>query len=674
MKKLFTLIFLFTFAAVTFSQEKRAISIDDLWNMKRIGSYDVSPDASKIIFDLTIYDMEENKGQTDIWIINSDGTNLQKIVESASSPIFFDGGSKIHYSQKGQIYTSDLKGNNSKKLTDFYSKVSGAEFSIDESLLLFSSKVYPECKTQECNEQKDAQKENSRVKAGIFTELMYRHWNDWRGPKISHLFLFNLENNKYHDLRLNSKFDTPPLALGSSNDYSFSPTGDEIAFVMNESDFLASSTNNDVYIIKLADVKDGEQVPYKKISLSKGNDNQPVYSPDGKYIAYRSMERAGFEADKHRIMLYNRQNGNTTDLSGEYDFSAGQLIWAKDSKSIYFTAANQIYNSIFVIDINTKLMSTVIENVVASSLTLSGDGKTLFFKNQKSTLPNEIFSINIDKSNFRKITNINSELLSELDMNEVETFWAMGAEDTKVQSILVKPPFFDSNKKFPMMFLIHGGPQGHWADDFHFRWNLQMFASKGYVVVAPNPRGSTGYGQKFTDEISQDWGGKVYIDLMNTYDYAVEKFNFIDENNTFAAGASYGGYMINWIEGHTDRFNALVCHAGVFNLESMYGTTEELWFPEWEYGGAPWENRELYQKWSPHMFVENFKTPMLVVHGAYDFRVPFSQAMELFTALQKMNVESKLLYYPDETHFVAKPQNAKLWWNTIYDWLDQHKK
>lgn len=674
MKKLFTLIFLFTFVAVTFSQEKRAISIDDLWNMKRIGSYDVSPDASKIIFDLTIYDMEENKGQTDIWIINSDGTSLQKIVESASSPKFFDGGLKIHYSQKGQIYTSDLKGNNSKKLTDFYSGVSGAELSIDESLLLFSSKVYPECTTQECNEQKDAQKENSQVKAEIFTELMYRHWNDWRGPKISHLFLFNLENKKYYDLRLNSKFDTPPLALGSSNDYSFSPIGDEIAFVMNETDFLASSTNNDVYIMKLTDVKDGEQVPYKKISLSKGNDNQPVYSPDGKYIAYCSMERAGFEADKQRIMLYNRQNGNTTDLSGKYDFSAGQLIWAKDSKSIYFTAANQIYNSIFVIDINTKLMSTVLENVVASSLTLSRDGKTLFFKNQKSTLPNEIFSINTDKSNFRKITNINNELLSELDMNEVETFWAMGAEDTKVQSILVKPPFFDSNKKYPMMFLIHGGPQGHWADDFHFRWNLQMFASKGYVVVAPNPRGSTGYGQKFTDEISQDWGGKVYIDLMNTYDYAVEKFNFIDENNTFAAGASYGGYMINWIEGHTDRFNALVCHAGVFNLESMYGTTEELWFPEWEYGGAPWENRELYQKWSPHMFVENFKTPMLVVHGAYDFRVPFSQAMELFTALQKMNVESKLLYYPDETHFVAKPQNAKLWWNTIYDWLDQHKK
>lgn len=672
MKKLLLLILSIIIVSVNIAQEKRAITVDDLWNMKRIGAFDVSPDASKIVFDLTVYDMEKNKGQTDIWLINDDGANLQKLAESASSPKFFDGGSKIYYSKNGQIFTNDLSGNNEVQLTDIYSGVSGAEFSIDESMLLFSSSVYPECETQECNKQKDKEREESKVKAEIFTELMYRHWNDWRGPKISHLYLFNIDKNKYIDLTLKSMSDTPPLALGSSNDYSFSPTADEVAFVMNEDNFLATSTNNDIYLINLKNIKEDDTTPYKKISLSDGNDTQPVYSPDGKYIAYCSMERAGFEADKQRILLYDRISGNTINLTGNYDLSAGQLLWSKDSKTIYFTAANQIYNSIYAIDVSTKLVSTIIESVVASSLQLSNDGKTLFFKNQRSTLPYEIFAINTDKSNFRKITGVNSELLSVLDMNEVETFWAMGAEDTKVQSILVKPPFFNSNKKYPMMFLIHGGPQGHWLDDFHFRWNLQMFASKGYVVVAPNPRGSTGYGQKFTDEISQDWGGKVYIDLMNSYDYAVENFNFIDKNNTFAAGASYGGYMINWIEGHTDRFNALVCHAGVFNLESMYGATEELWFPEWEFGGAPWENRKLYQKWSPHMFVENFKTPMLVVHGAYDFRVPFGQAMELFTSLQKMNVESKLLYFPDETHFVTKPQNAKLWWNTIYNWFEKY--
>jgi len=673
MKKLLFAVNLVIITTISLAQVKHAITVDDLWNMKRIGTFDVSSDASKIVFDVTTYNMAENKGQTDIWIISSNGKGLKLVKESASIPHFTDGGSKIQFERNEQLFISNLDGTQEVQLTKFYSGVSNAEISVDKNFILFPSKVYAECETQDCNEQKDLEQKESKVKAEIFTDLMYRHWNDWRGSKISHLFLFDIEKDAYTDLLPGSKYDSPPLALGSSNDYSFSPTGNEIAFTMNESDFLATSTNNDVFIMKLSDVKDGEKTPYQKISMSEGNDNQPVYSPNGQYIAYCSMERAGFEADKQRIMLYNTQTEKTINLTGNYDLSAGELVWSKDSKSIYFTTANRIYNSIFKIDVTTKLISTFIESVVASSLKLSADGKTLFFKNQKSTLPNEIFSINTDKTNFRKITDLNGKLLSTIQMNEVETFWATGAEDAKVQSILVKPPFFDSKKKYPMMFLIHGGPQGHWENDFHYRWNLQMFASQGYVVVATNPRGSKGYGQKFTDEISQDWGGKAYTDLMNSYDYAVENFSFIDKENTFASGASYGGYMINWIEGHTDRFNALICHAGVFNLESSYGTTEELWFPEWENGGAPWENRALYQKWSPHMFVENFKTPMLVIHGAYDFRVPFSQAMELFTALQKMNVESKLLYYPDEYHFVTKPQNAKLWWHTIYDWLEQHK-
>jgi dipeptidyl aminopeptidase/acylaminoacyl peptidase len=441
---------------------------------------------------------------------------------------------------------------------------------------------------------------------------------------------------------------------------------------MNEASFLATSTNNDIFTVKVSDVLNNDW-KFKKISVSEGNDNQPIYSPDGKYIAFCSMQRAGFEADKQRIMLYDRMSQKLIDLTGDYDLSADELVWSNDSKSIYFTAANKIHKSIFKVDLNTQLVASMVESVVASDLKLSGDGNILYFKNQRSTLPYEIFAINTDKRNFRRITNVNSDLLSKLEMNEVETFWCEGAEETEIQSIILKPPFFKQGEKYPMIFLIHGGPQGNWEDDFHYRWNLQMFASNGYVVVAPNPRGSTGYGQKFTDEISQDWGGKPYIDLMNTYDHAVNNFSFIDKENTFAAGASYGGYMINWIEGQTDRFNALVSHAGVFNLESMYGTTEELWFPEWENGGTPWENRELYQKWSPHMFVENFKTPMLVIHGAYDFRVPYSQAMELFTSLQRMGVESKFLYFPDETHFVTKPQNAKLWWNTIFEWFEENK-
>ncbi|MGE5439968.1 MAG: S9 family peptidase, partial [Bacteroidota bacterium] len=416
------------------------------------------------------------------------------------------------------------------------------------------------------------------------------------------------------------------------------------------------------------------RTPYTKISLSRGNDNGPAYSPDGRYIAYCSMERAGFEADRQRLMLYDRKTGQTKDMTQGFDRSVGDLTWSPDSKVIYFDAANEIYNSVYKLDLASGKIDMILKEHINNLISVSPDGKTIFFKQQRTNLPTEIFSMSSDGSNVKQLTFSNTELLSKLEMNPVETVWYEGDGNAKVQAIIVKPPFFDPNKKYPMMFLIHGGPQGHWEDDFHYRWNLQMFAAQGYVVVAPNPRGSTGYGQKFTDEISGDWGGKPYVDLMNGYDYVINKFSFIDKKNTFAAGASYGGYMINWIEGHTDRFNALVCHDGVFNLESMYGTTEELWFPEWENLGKPWTNRDLYRKYSPHQYVQNFKTPMLVVHGGHDFRVPEEQAFQLFTSLQRSGIESEFLYFPAETHFVTKPQNARLWWNTVFDWFNKHYK
>jgi len=396
---------------------------------------------------------------------------------------------------------------------------------------------------------------------------------------------------------------------------------------------------------------------------------------DGEWLAWTSMKRAGFEADNKDIILFNRKSGNTENLTDDFDRSIEEIIWSPDSKTIYFTAGNEINSSIYKLNLKSGDIHLFHKNNYNTSIQISKDGKTLYFLKQRSDLPAEIFSQSTDgKNTLKRITFSNEEILSQLEMNSVETFWCDGANGDKVQSILVKPPFFDASKKYPMIFLIHGGPQGAWEDNFHYRWNLQVFSSAGYVVIAPNPRGSTGYGQKFSDEIRNDWGGKVYIDLMNTYDYAVKSFSYIDANNTFAAGASYGGYMINWIEGHTDRFNALFCHNGSFNLESKWGTTEELWFPEWEFGGTPWENREAYEKWSPHRYIHNAKTPMLIVHSAFDFRLSEEQAFQLFTSLQRLGVKSKFLYFPDETHWVTKPQNAKLWWNTVFDWFNENKK
>lgn len=671
MKKIFLL--LFCFSVSIFPQSKRAISIDDLWAMKRIGSYDVSPDGKTIAFSLTSFTFEANKGNTDLYLVNSDGSNLRPFRNSdknESEPKFSPDGKQIAYTMGGRIFIAGLDGKGEKQLTNIYTGVSGIKWSDDAKKILFVSSVYPDCKTQQCNEEIDKAREESKVKAKIFDKLMYRHWNDWRGDKRSHLFVLDVETGNFTDLNEGNKEDVPPPALGSSNDYNFSPDATEIAFTMNPEFSTAISTNNEIYLLSLT----APSSP-KLISTSKGVDSQPVYSPDGKYLAWTSMKRAGFEADKLDIILFERKSGKMKNLTEKIDRSVDQFIWAPNSKHIYFNADNEIYKSIYRLNIESGDIDLFHKESYNSSLSMSKDGGTLYFLKQRSNMPAELYSLSTDgKNTLRQITFINKDILANLEANSVETFWSDGAAGAKVQSILVKPPFFDPNKKYPMIFLIHGGPQGSWSDNFHFRWNYQMFASQGYVVVAPNPRGSTGYGQKFTDEISGDWAGKVYIDLMNAYDYAIKNFSFIDGNNTFAAGASYGGYMINWIAGHTDRFNALVSHAGVFNLESMYGTTEELWFPEWEYGGTPWNKRDVYEKWSPHRYIHNAKTPVLVVHGAYDFRVSEEQAFQLFTSLQRLGVESKFLYFPDETHFVAKPQNSRLWWETVYSWFNKYLK
>ncbi len=675
MKKL--LLFLLLIPFISYSQSKHPLTVDDLWAMKRVGTYDLSPDGKTIAFQVTSYNVSENKGNSDIYLVDSDGSDLRPLKNSdknESGPAFSPDGKKIAFTRDGKIWTCGYDGSGEELIADISTGASGIVWSSDGSKILFASSVYPGCATDECNKQKEEEKEKSKVKASLFKHLLFRHWNEWRGGKFSHLFLLDTKTKKYTDLFVHKEKDVPPIALGSANDYSFSPDGKEIALTMNPDTLVAASTNNEIYSIELKDVNDNSAAPLKKISVSKGNDNQPVYSPDGKYLAYVSMKQAGHESDQQNLVLYNRSSGDSKIITGGFDRSVGQFKWSPDSKTIYFIAENEIYSSVYKIDIASEKVDMLLKEHDNALITVSPDGKMLYFEQMRNNLPTEIFSMNSEGSNVKQLTALNKDSLADIEMIPIETFWYKGAEGRKIESILVKPPFFDSTKKYPLILLIHGGPQGHWSDDFHYRWNTQLFASKGYVVIAPNPTGSTGYGQKLTNDISGDWGGNPYKDIMNATDYALKNFSYIDKNNTFAAGASYGGYMIDWLEGHTDRFNAVVSHDGVYDLKSMYGTTEELWFPEWEFKGTPWKNPELYEKWSPSNYIQNAKTPMLIVEGANDFRVPEGQAFELFTALQRQGVESELLYFPDEYHFVTKPQNAELWWNTIFDWFEKHKK
>ncbi len=673
MKKLMLILLLFLNMAL-FSQQKRPLQIDDMFAIKRISQTTLSPDNRYVAFVLTSVKFDENRSFSDIWIYDlttGEKKNITNTPEfSENSPFWFPDSRHLAFvsTKTGtpHIFKVNIERNEEPvQLTNLSTGATGPVISPDGKKLLFISEVYPDCPDDDCNKSKEEEKEKSKVKAKTYDKLMFRHWDSWLDEKRSHLFLLDLETSQYVDLTEGSNSYVPPIALGGKLDYVFSPDSKEICFVTNTDEIMAISTNNDLWLTTI----DGKVK--RKITTNSGNDNQPVYSPDGKYIAYRQMARAGFEADRQTLMLYDRNSGKIVNITEDFDRSVEEVLWSLDSKTIFFTADNHGRRVVYKIDIESKKIETLYDKHWNTDLSLSNNGKFLIFNQSSITRPIDIFKLDLTTNKLTKLTDFNDELLSQIEMMPPEEFWSKGADDVMVHSLLVKPPFFDENKKYPMVFLVHGGPQGAWEDLWHYRWNPSLYASKGYVVVMPNPRGSTGYGQKFTDEISGDWGGKVYVDLMNAYDYAIKNFKFIDPNKTVAAGASYGGYMMNWIATQTDRFKAIVSHAGVFNTESMYGSTEELWFVEWEFKGTPWTNRKLYQKFSPHMYVDRIKTPMLVTHGAYDFRVPESQAFELFTSLQRLGVPSRFVYFPDETHFVAKPQNFKLWMTEIFNWFER---
>ena len=461
--------------------------------------------------------------------------------------------------------------------------------------------------------------------------------------------------------------------LGGQDMYAISPDGQEVAYTSNIDEVEATSTNNEIFIVPMS----GGTA--KKISTSPGADTTPLYSPDGKYLAWRSQARAGFEADKWRLLVQDRESGQTRDLTEKFDRWVGSMIWGGDSKWIFFSAEESGDALIF----GTRIDQPKVDLIArvrghADDLSLGGNGSQIVFNVMSIAAPNEIFRVKPNLSGTdtlphnEQLTHINDALLSQIDMQPLESFTFKGANNDDVQGFMVKPPGFDPNKKYPLKFLIHGGPQGAWGNEWTYRWNAELFAATGnYVVVMINFHGSTGYGQKFTDSISGDWGGKPYVDLMKGLDYVEKTYPFIDKNREAALGASYGGYMANWILGHTNRFKCIVSHDGTFNTESVYGTTEELWFPEWEFNGPPWKNRELYRKFSPHLFADKFKTPTLVVHGQNDYRLDVSEGFQLFTTLQRLKIPSKMLYFPDEGHWVLKPQNSRLWYKTVNDWVDQ---
>lgn len=674
-----SLVFLLLFAAVLNAQP--AFTVTDLLSLKRLGYPELSPDGRTIAYTIGTVDREANRIVNQIFIVNIDGNGKRQLTAgpgSGSSPKWSPDGRRIAYVSGGQIWTMDPSGENRVQVTNISTGASGPVWSPDGKWIAFTSEVYPECNDDACNKAEDDRVANSKVKAQVTDRLLFKHWNEWRTRKRTHVFIVPSSGGTARDMTPGD-FDSPPYSAATGTDYTFSPDSKTLVYLKNPDKVEALSTNSDIFLLPL----DGGEA--KNITAGmNGYDLSPVYTPDGRYLIFRSQKTPGFEADRWRIMRYDTKTGDIVELTVGFDLQAEDLAISKDGKTIFFTAGERGRSPIFSVPVepNFRLrvathVRKVVDKVNASHMNLTPDGKTLVFGVSSLTSPNEIASADVNGGKLTMITSENKELLSRFRLRDGEDMEWTGANETKIHGFVVKPANFDPGKKYPVIVLIHGGPQSAWMDGWSYRWNPQVFAGQGYVVFMPNPRGSTTYGQKFVDEISGDWGGKVYVDIMNGVAEFI-KNTYADKESIGAAGASYGGYMVAWLLGHNNdprfRFKAFVSHAGVFNLESMATSTEEIFFVNWEFKGMPWENPELYEKWSPHKYAKNFDTPTLVTGGELDFRVPIDQCLQLYTTLQLRGIDSRLVVFPDEGHWILKPQNSEFWYSEVMNWLNRYLK
>jgi len=653
--------------------QNRTYTVEDLMKVKRVGDPQISPDGRWVAFTLGEVNFDANRTLTQIYVTPIGGGELKRLTEgeqSSTSPRWSPDGKKIAFITGSQVWTMDSDGDHKDQVTKISTGAAAPVWSPDGKWIAFTSDVYPDCSNDDCNKKKDEDAEKSKVKAHITTRLLFRHWDEWRDQKRTHVFVVASAGGTAQEIT-KGDFDSPPYAAASGVDFAFSPDSKEIAYIRNPDKVEAISTNSDIYVVSLS----GGAA--KNITESnRGYDVGPVYSADGRYILYRSQATPGFEADRWRLMAYNRATGASADIAKGFDQQVEEFVIAPNGTDIYFTAGERGRTPIFSVPLTGGVPKKVLGNVSAANLHIASGTNKLVFSSSSNAAPAEIFTANADGSGLVALTTTNSNLMNEAKLKNAEDVEWTGAQGKKVHGFIVKPNNFDASKKYPLLVLIHGGPQGAWSDNWGYRWNPQVFANAGYVVFTPNPRGSTGYGQQFVNEISGDWGGRAYVDIMNGVADVIRRNTFIDPARVGAAGASYGGYMINWIEGHNNdprfRFKVLVSHDGVYNLTSMFGATEELWFTDWEFKGTPWTNPAMYDRWSPHKFVNNFNTPMLVIHSELDYRVPFGEGLQLFTALQRKGIDSKMLMFPDEGHWVLKPQNSQLWYHTVLDWLDKY--
>lgn len=664
------------------ASDRRPIAVDDLFALLRLSDAQISPSGEQVAYVVGTTDPKENTSSSTIWLAKVDGGEPRQLTTTNKKdkhPRWSPDGTRILFesnrSGENQLWVIDVRGGEARPLTTITTEASNGIWSPDGAKIAFLSAVLPELSTRpykemdELHKKRKEEKEKNPVKARVFDRLFIRHWDSWVEDKRQHLFVMPAEGGEPRDVTPGDRDAYPTSTTFSvGDDFTFSPDSRRLVFTATPAKDEAWSTNFDVCEVSV----EGGEVR----CLTQANpaaDGAPAFSPDGKRLAYRAQAQPMYEADKWNLMVAGPNGENARPVTTDFDHWVESFVWSADNRTIYFLSEENGRAPIFAVDVDTGAVRKVFDDGAASSLSISADGKRLAFLQSAIDSPPEVWIASPleGRLDAKPLTAMNAKALAKLDLSRPKSVSVPGAGGATMQMFLLEPPGFDPSQKWPLVYLVHGGPQGAWQDGWSWRWNPAVWAAQGYLVAMPNPRGSTGFGQKYVREISGDWGGKCFEDLMAGIEY-LEAQPYIDRNRMAAAGASFGGYMMNWFAGHTDKFKTLVNHCGVYNFDSMYATTEELWFDEWEHGGPPWGSRAAYEKHSPHRFAANFKTPMLIIHNDLDFRVPVSEGLQMFTTLQRQGVPSKFINFPDEGHWVLKPANSKFWHEQIFAWLREY--
>lgn len=639
---------------------RRAMEIADFYRAAAPSAPALSPDGRLVAFGLKRNDLQSGKAWSELWCMNADGSDLRQLTSenSDSDPVFSPDGKRLLFSSSrdggGQLWTLDLDGGEPRKLTDWGPGLGGAIWSPDGKWIAAASDVFPGVALDAAAQQAHADELAGGISVHVADDLYYRHWTSWYDGKRAHILLVDAASGKVAKDLTPGDFESPTFSLGGRS-YAFSPDSRELCYVSNHEQDEASTTNGDLWVVPI-DGEITETTARNLTAANKGWDGAPLYSPDGRSIAYISQETPGYESDLKRLAVLDRASGKTRYLTDRTSFAdwIDDMRWTKDSASLIFEAQRQGRNPLFAISVAGGKPVEALRHATLMGWELTGGGEGVIYAHRAIAEPTEIFAAKFGAEP-RRLTHFNAELEAEIDFRPAEELWLPGDGGTKIHGFVVKPHGFDPARKYPLVLNVHGGPQSQWADAFRGDW--QVYSAKGYVTAFFNPAGSTGYGQDFTDAITGDWGGRPYRDLMKVTD-ALEQLPYVDKDRIGVMGWSYGGYMTMWMQGHTKRFKCIASMMGVYDLEAEYGATEEMWFPEHDFRGRPWDSKD-YETWSPSNFVNEFSTPSLVITGELDYRVPYTQSLQYYTALRKMGVPARLVVFPKAGHWPSWKEMAR---------------